>query len=233
MKFNKFVIVGLPRSGSSMIVNTLNQLEDFNVYGEIFSKFSKNTQINHPQKIQFDMIKRNKINSFDLSKYNMVKDYLDNLYNGDRNTGFKLLYPNIKRSFGKQIIDYIINNNIYVIFLCRENKINQFVSKITNKKIGKVYIDPEELIKGVSILEKKESELSNMFTVINKKVIYEEITENKDIKLLNLNKLFPINREVEVTLRKYRSNNLFDNISNYNEVIKSIEKNAKYMIKWL
>lgn len=32
----KFVIIAQPRTGTSMLVNTLNSLPDFNVYGELF-----------------------------------------------------------------------------------------------------------------------------------------------------------------------------------------------------
>lgn len=227
----KFVLISLPRSGSSMIINTLNSLENFNVYGEVFARFTKDTVIDHPQDIQIKMIERNKNNSFDLSNYNNIEDYLDNLYNSERITGFKLLYPHIKRFSG--VVDYIKTNNIYTILLSRRNKVKQFISARTNKKSeDKIYVNPHDFIERVKLFEKNEKILGELFKP-DRRVYYEDITNGEDIKSFNLSHLFPMDKEVNVPLRKYRPNRVYDNILNYNEVFDIVKKEEPHMIKWM
>ena len=160
----KFVIIAQPRTGTSMLVNTLNTLPNFNVYGELFVR-AKNMLMNpvdHPQEVQREMVLRYIRNSYDLSGKS-VRDFLISIYNQPGYVGFKLLFPHLKRKFGSNIIKYIQDNNIYKILLYRKNKIKQVISAQTNKKTEKVKVDVRQVVDKIKFLIQEQKQYDAVF----------------------------------------------------------------------
>lgn len=229
----KFVIVAQSRSGTSMIVNTLNSLPDFNVYGELFVNVYNMLQskINHPQEIMRKMILRYIRNSYDLSDTDSVKTFLDNFYKKkEKNIGFKLLYTHLKRSNGNNIIDYIQSNDIFKVIVNRENKLKQVISGQTNKKQGKVSINVEQAVKQMKNFIDQQKILENTFANGNFiKVSYEQLTNNKNVNKMDLS-LLGFDGIADIPMFKYRPNRISENISNLSELEKALPKEYK---EWL
>jgi len=238
----KFVIIAQPRTGSSMLVNSLNELSDFNVYGELFARTHTMKNTWHPQEVQDQMIKRYIRNSYDLSGKKTVKDFLDKIYTSHRlNVGFKLLTPHLSRDEKEQIIDYIQSNGIYKILLFRENKIKQVISARTNKQEDKCHIDSVPfLMSRVKYFIRDEKEIKDIFA--NGKYViktYEELTNEEDIKTLNIKWLlnfFGLNcsgKRINVPLRKYRPSKVSDNVSNFGTLASHIKNKEPQFLKWI
>ena len=221
----KFVIIAQPRTGTSMLVNTLNTLPNFNVYGELFVR-AKNMLMNpvdHPQEVQREMVLRYIRNSYDLSGKS-VRDFLISIYNQPGYVGFKLLFPHLKRKFGSNIIKYIQDNNIYKILLYRKNKIKQVISAQTNKKTEKVKVDVRQVVDKIKFLIQEQKQYDAVFANGNFiKVSYEDLTGNKNIKELDLS-LLGFDGIVDVPLRKYRDNKLSRNVLNFDELKKAVSE---------
>lgn len=224
----KFVIIAQPRSGTSMLVNTLNSIDGFNVYGELFvntSSMKKIHELPHPQKIQQQMIEKFVKNSYDNSGKTIVQ-FLDDIYKTD-NTGFKLLLPHLKRHRG--IRKYLRDNDIFKIVLYRENKLNQVISSRTNRKKGKVTVNVIDIVNSIERLIKRDKELDAFCYGKFVKKTYEQLTNDDDITKIDLSWMGL--GEVNVPLRKYKSKKLEDRIENYDELVKFISK-TKFK-KWL
>jgi LPS sulfotransferase NodH len=236
----KFVIIAQPRTGTSMLVNTLNGIDCFNVYGELFVRVHNMNNINHPQKIQDQMIKRFIKNSYDLSNKKSVDDFLDFIYKSDDAiTGFKLLSTHLNRKEGNDIINYIQKNKIYKIILYRENKLKQVISSITNKKEGKVYVKPKMIVEKIKKNISEEKKLFNYFA--NGKYVkksYESLTSENDIDSLNINWIYNLldyhgNPIVKVPLRKYRPRSVSDNIDNFESLVHYIKNKSPEFLEWI
>jgi hypothetical protein len=225
----RFVIIAQPRTGSSMLVNSLNSLDFLDVYGEVFAKeMSKG----HPQKAQDEMIKRiRKI--FFLNSGKSVQQYLDDFYSN--HNGFKLLYPHVKRD--REIYRYIENNDIKKILLFRENKFKQVLSAMTNGREGKVKCYPKAIEKKIIIKMEEEQWLKDNFCTENFMTItYEQLTNDTNAQVLDLGKIFKFldiqsNPLVKVPMTKYRPSKVSGNICNINDM-KEYFKDSD-ILKWI
>ena len=248
----RIVIIAQPRTGTSMLVNALNTLDDFNVYGELFARVQTMNYLANPhlQEVQDEMIKRFIRNSYDLSGKKSVDDFLDYIYKvrkyknmdwqNDLNTGFKLLSPHLNRNEGIKIIDYINNNDIYKVILYRENKLKQAISAMTNKIEGNIHIDNVEfLMTKVKFLIREENRMDEIFA--NGKYVkksYESLTGERDVKELDMHWLWNLleySRDpiIKVPLRKYRPNKVMDNISNFGTLASHIKNKEPQFLDWL
>jgi hypothetical protein len=243
----KFVIIAQPRTGTSMLVNALNALPDFDVYGELFVRVQGMYGIEHPQEVQDQMIKRFIRHSYDLSGKRTVEDFLNKIYgkykfDSEFNVGFKLLAPHLSRNEGEQIINYIQNKNIYKILLYRENKLKQVISARTNKQEGKIHIEsPTFLMTRVKFLINEQKKLEKIFA--NGKFVkrsYEELTGEQDTKKLDMEWLWDLfgynwNRQakLDVPLRKYRPSSIKDNVSNFGTLASHIKNKEPQFLKWI
>lgn len=224
----KFVIIAQPRSGTSMLVNTLNSIDGFNVYGELFIDGKRSMLMDrlnndpHPQKVQQEMLIRSRSNNFYESGKN-INQFLDDLYKKD-NTGFKLLLPHLKRYDG--IREYIRQKNLFKIVLYRENKLNQVISSRTNRQKGKIHINPNDVSRAIKKLIQNDRELDKFCYGKFVKKTYEELTNDDDVKQLDLSWMGL--GMVDVPLRKYKSKKLKDKVENYDDLISRAE-----FKKWL
>lgn len=227
----KYVIISQPRCGTSMMVNTLNSINDVNFYGELFVNNIDLTP--HPQEIQRQMISRIIENNYYRSKKS-VKGFLDDIYSREGSVGFKLLSLNLTKNIKDDIIRYIQSNNIVKIILHRRNKLKQFISGQTNKKEGKVKINPITAINAISVLIEDEKKLHDVFCNGNYfKKSYESLTGNIDLKEIDLSWIDERFGIVPVPLRKYRPNRVSDNLSNWKEFVGYIEKHKPEYLKWI
>ena len=194
------------------------------MYGELFVNIAnmKNIYKNpHPQQVQQDMIVRYVENGFDNSN-KTINQFLDDIYGqNDEFIGFKLLYPHLKRKEGKNIINYIQNNNIFKIILYRENKMNQVLSAFTNRKEESIKVNPKVVLEKIRILIQEEKKFHNIFCNGNYvKKSYESLTGNRDMNQLDFSWIDKKLGIVDVPLRKYKNKG----ISNIEEIKNLINK---------
>lgn len=142
----KFVIITLPRSGSTVLVKTLDRHPQVFCAGELFY-FPGN--IYHTEcQFPFWRIKvlSNKINYL-INFPNVIlrlRRFMNNFYNqekpGYKAVGFKMMYQHILYMPG--IMDYLKKNNIKVILLTRKNIIRNVLSDMKARESGVYHKEP-------------------------------------------------------------------------------------------
>ena len=234
-----FVIISLPRTGSSMLVTTLNSIPGFNVYGELLAKGNWQGEKPHPQEVMRKMIGRYRSEGFISSSYKSRTEYLKRFFSDIKGDfkGFKLLFPHITEN-DTNLINYI-NTNFKKIFLHRENMLKVVISGMTNKIDHKIVVDPAKVVQEVRLRIRQQGKLFNWFKDENTiEVCYEKLT--KDLNAASLD----LSRELEflgykgikiweVPIYKYGSNKLEDRITNYDELAEYILANVPNFDWWL
>jgi hypothetical protein len=165
-----FLIIGTPRSGSTMLCDYLNQQNDIKCHYEVFldtaiklsGQKSQHISINHIIK-KLDYFNRQykdgDIDSLDFKlaseiitsgvnkdKFNNLVPLIDILkkHNNKKYLGFKIFYSQIQLLQNFNIIDYIKENNIKVLHLYRKNKFLQELSYQKRKQTNIVRITKDE-----------------------------------------------------------------------------------------
>lgn len=259
-----FVIIAQPRTGTSMLVNTLNKFPNFYVLGEVFvwrggkeRKWFRDEET----KIQYHRNHANNLRSWFIKKYNLknpphdimpllkqkgldshAKQYLDNYYNREGITGFKLLQPHINGI--PSVIDYINHNNIYKIHLMRKNPLHQVISADwhTRNEIFKCNVN--SVIKRA---RKNIEDQKKLFTWFDKgkyiSFYYEDITGNSNITRLDEGLVKTLYKFLDLPLdnlpdgkvffRKYGPPRISQRISNIKELEEKLKKDAPELVKWI
>jgi len=224
-----------------MLVNALNSLEGFNVYGELFIPGGDHyKKIPHPQKAQQDMIERRITDGF-YSQNRSCSSYLNHIFSKEGNVGFKLLQPHLKQF--PEIVKEINSRNVFKILMYRENVVKRVVSGLTNRwefyhKELPIDIDPQLVLKEIRINEEYDKQLQNWFAN-NKhmRISYEELTGDRDVSELDLTRIWNfLNIDmpslVKSPLRKYASPLMVDRIKNYEEFKKYFKKHAPNLLRY-
>ena len=146
----RFLILGLPKTGKTMLVNTLNRLPDFKVLGEIMNTRGPNPNMpDHPQKVIQDMrgidtaynihtwFHHNICDFYihDITKYLTDEDidrFMETIYIRDKHCAFKLHHHHI------EMLPYLLEwfsgrYDIKIIHCIRKNKIKQALAAIGNR----------------------------------------------------------------------------------------------------
>jgi len=244
MDNKNFVIVSLPRTGTTMLCIALDYLEGFNVYGEILVHKANHMVIKkHPQKAIEKLRQKNKpknLYSFLSKKYNFkgneyplkdvkkkdIYEYLDDIYSENGIVGFKLLYPHFDRL--PYVISYIKDRNLAVIHLYREDGLKQIISALTNvhmhKYDGKKKMELNDLT--ISKFKKdlkdnyiKNEKIKDLFSSMKNylSMSYEDMTNDDHTDLVNVSKInnfFNIPPFIKSYTKKYGPKEIKDRISN-------------------
>ena len=239
-----FVIIGTPRTGTTMLVNTLNNAQDFTVLGEVCTPkigmninqihWDKVVQKQREQRIKYHITTWMKENKYDKIDKNVVFKYFDYVYSLNKHVGYKLLYPHMQKI--PYAVEYIKEKNIKCIHLFREKKLKQAVS-LQKRKIdkwsGKFTANINSLKNTVQSLNKQEKWIETEFKYCTyMRLSYETLTNDEYIDVLpgvvqraifdflNIkeNKDVPL----EVFTKRNAPSKLKDRLKNYNEVINEI-----------
>jgi len=236
-----FVIVSLPRTGTTMLCIALNNLDGFNVYGEILTNKMNHMIIKtHPQKSIEDFRQKNRpknLYNFLSKKYNFtgteyplknitkkdIYEYLDGIYEEDGIVGFKLLHPHIKRL--PQVVNYINDRKIKVVHLYREDREKQIISAYTNqfmhKHDGKKKMElGENQIKQIDqkIInnKNKDKEIESLFSN-SIKLSYEDMTNDVNAEIINtknISNFLNIPDKIKSYTKKYGPSEIKDRVKN-------------------
>lgn len=239
-----FVIIGTPRTGTTMLVNTLNNAKGFTVLGEICTpKIGMNVQQKHwddivqkqrEQRVKYHITTWMKENKYDQINKQVVFEYFDHIYSLNNNVGYKLLYPHMHKI--PYSVEYIKEKNIKCIHLFREKKLKQAVSlqkKKINKWSGKFVADIGSLRNKIQKLNEQEKWIENEFNdQTYMRLSYETLTNDEYISELPKvaqSAIFDFlgikeNRGVplEVFTKRNAPPKLKDRLKNYDKVINEL-----------
>jgi LPS sulfotransferase NodH len=150
---NKFVVLTSQRSGSTWLIDVLNNVKSITAYGELFLPRLRDWASGAPDYPQFIEWKPNRLRVRPFS----VFAYLDELYNQPGAVGFKLMYSHLRAY--PEIWGYICRHRIRVMHLVRPNHLDVIISLKQMRgrqqahflpgqetKGSQVYIDPSNLL---------------------------------------------------------------------------------------
>jgi len=241
----KFIVIGLPKTGKTMLVHTLNNAPGFRVLGEVFNTRDRSPKMPvHPQKVIEDGRLRDQRNNlhtwfckkFGISKYditndllsgdtyNMISEFLDTIFLPDSHCGFKLHHHHIELT--PQLETYITDHQeIRLIHCLRRNKIKQAIASIGNRHRGERFeCSPPGALDLINDYMYRTKEVRRMFSAREhyKEVYYEDLTEDRDKNVLDLKELkmfFDVDMplEKEILTRKNTKNKVSENLLNFVE----------------
>ena len=245
-----FFILTAPRSGSTVLVRTLDKHPQIFCAGELFHPSDK---IYHPE-WHFPFWGRKKKKGFSRKIFSAVNyfkgyfsgvDHIKKFYNGRREKdirGFKLMIGHTKDF--PTVWKYLHAGNFKVIVLIRKNTFREALSSFRARKIGvfhsqedhslaetKVNVDAARLKKRVDELEAINAEILRLSEGTDRIIItYEEFEDWQQM----LNRVFDFlgaeKMDMQPDLRKTSAANWRDGVENYTEVENIMkEKYAHYL----
>ena len=235
---SKFVIVGTQRSGTTMLMNSLDGLKKISCFGEILSEKASQKPIVHWQE---EIVKQRKMKAENcygkwLEEQNpdgSLSDFLDDLFRRNEFVGFKMLYRHYIKK--RDLLDDYFSRNpdIKFIHIYRENKIKQAISHKLKKSVRfteKMYVDKDWVInKMVPELNRMEDELYEFLK--DKRYIslcYEDLTGDREIRklpkvysnqILHFLKYPERIQQVPINIKKHWPSEIKDRVKNYRDFI--------------
>lgn len=128
----RFIILTTQRSGSTWLVDLLNQVPDLTVYGEMLTHKPRNWFAGASEYPGFVKMKLGRFGRFFLFKY------LNGLYQRPGTVGFKLHYTHVKRY--PEMLFYLFMKKIYVVHLIRKNPLDVVISTARVKQTGQGHL---------------------------------------------------------------------------------------------
>jgi len=244
MGMTKFVVFTTPRTGSSLLIKTLDTHPEIFCAGELF--FFKGDIYHTEYKYPFWKFPvSNKVNY--LINYPKIfltlKSFLNKFY-GQNNEdsikakGFKLMH--FQTYYIRGIFKYIKKNDIKVIVLIRKNVLRNTLSDL-RARFTKVYhnsgdtatatlpmlkVDIHELARKMQQIEGFNKQLERSTANLNRKIVYYEDFENwKETISGVLNYLSVTDMPLQPASRKLNPDKLKDMIENFTEVSKWLSNN--------
>lgn len=227
---NNFVVISTQRSGSTLLINLLDQHPELTCAGEIFKQQTVQ-QILHPE-FTFDLEKKRKNWLFGLTKNSQIKKHLRRIMStSEEGIGFKLMISQIETL--PDLPKILKELNFKIIVLRRPDLILQSLSlalaqatgKWTNVKgegkSGMVEIDIPKLEKTVRFFTNSDSELSELGADHNVfEIHYDQLQEVLSGTLKDIFSYLHVDEDFspDVNIKKTSEKQYAERISNYEEV---------------
>lgn len=244
----KFVIVGAPRTGSTMLVKTLHSVDGICCHGELlnartvsgyadgFDPYAATPEQREQRKVQLEGLR-------DESPVAFIRDALAGGASGTepddaRANGFKALYADIFNKRWQSVIDDIVgDSSIHFIHLVRQNDLRRYVSERILKAGGTnhsavggrsnrsvtVNIDIEAFRARNTEIQR---EIDSIRTLLQAhetlELSYEELATNAGTTIARTAAFLGITvspAAVEPALQKVGSSDLSASVSNYAELL--------------
>ena len=225
------VVTGSPRSGTTMIVSALNNIDDFKVYGELFAHTKK---AEHPQAEWNKIVQENIDEGFDNSVFKHPVFFVMDIFS--RATGMKILSPHFR--WYPELIPFV-KENATIIHIERRNKFNQAISSAVNRKREKIRVDPKWLLSNIEDSIKDNLLLDSFFSDSKyMKIYYEDITQNQNKDAIGIPGLSEfLGQDVPEILypkvRKQGSPKVSKRITNLKEVYWYFKTHRSDLLDWV
>jgi len=236
----KFVIVGAPRTGSTLLVKTLNNVDGVCCHGELLG----------PENVRgyedgFDLVNASKSEREQrtqrllLDRNTYPVSFIDRaLTSAHTATGFKALYSAFLRPQWHEVIAFLQTiPDIRFIHLTRKNSLRRFISEQILLEGGpnhsgaggkseipiKVYVDIDAFMHKSSQIEAQRMELSALLSkqrVLD--ITYEELSAATAATVARVCRFIGLTilpSAIEPALHKVGATDLSDSVSNYQELL--------------
>lgn len=227
-----FIILGTQRSGTTMLVNSLNKLEGITCFGEILTeKVPGNNSLNHWQPEMIKQRKQKQDNCFGKwlqdNPNGQLHDFLDYTFSKDKIVGIKMLYEHLKKRWN-EIEEYINKRDIKILYIYKQNTLKQAIShklKKSEEFKHKVEVDADWAYSKAEKLDRMNEELYDFASNYSfLPLVYENITQDREIDSIpsdiSSQILEFLEYEIPVKVKKHWPSKLEDRITNYEEFIK-------------
>ena len=246
----KFVIFTTPRTGSTLLIKSLDAHPEILCAGELF--FFKGTIYHTEYKYSFWRLPfiGNKLNYvFNYPKLLLtLTGFLNNFFadtkDGKKAKGFKLMH--FQTYYTPGIFNYLKSNDVKVIVLIRKNVLRNTLSdlrarstKIYHNEAGiktdwlpKFHIDINELSKKMKQIERFNIQLEEASKNLDRKIVYYEDFENWQPTISGILQYLNVtDSPLEAVSKKLNPEKLEDMIENYAEVNSWLTQNGydKYL----
>lgn len=246
----RFLVLGLPKTGKTMLCHTLNRLDNFRVLGEIMNTRGPNPNMpDHPQPlVQAIRVRDTKynINTWYTKKYEFFQDitnrlvdtdideFMKTIYLSDKNCAFKLHHHHIEML--PYLLDWFLDRpDIRIIHCNRQNKIKQAIAAMGNRHRGKkFYADPVGALDLMDDNHYRLQQLRNWFCQSDyyQEFYYEDMTGDTDkntLNLKNIRKFLGVDMpdKIDILTRKNTQDKVSENLDNYKEFADYF-KNSSY-----
>jgi LPS sulfotransferase NodH len=236
----KFVIVGAPRTGSTLLVKTLNSLDGVCCHGELLG--SENVR---GYEDGFDLVKASKSEREARTRRLLLErntdpvDFIDKaLTSGSTATGFKALYSAFLSPQWCEVIAFLqAIPDIKFIHLTRKNTLRRYVSEQILLEGGPnhsaaggksespitVQVDIDAFLHKSAQIEAEGMELCSLLSkqsVLD--ITYEELSANTAATVARVCQFLGLEimpSEIKPALQKVGAANLSDSVSNYQELL--------------
>lgn len=244
----KFVIFTTPRTGSTLLIKSLDNHPDVFCAGEVF--FFKGAIYHNEWRYPFIKLpigsKLNYLVNYPkifLSLKNFLNKFFNTNQKGEKARGFKLMH--FQTLYTPGIFDYLKNNDVKVIVLIRKNILRNTLSDLRaratkvyhNEKgaadnIPKFKVDLNELGKKMKQIEGFNVQLEKASEGLNRKIVYYEDFEQWESTLSGVLQFIQVaDIPVKAVSQKLNPDKLEDMIENYTEFCQWLNDNAysKYL----
>lgn len=238
----KFVILALPRTGSTMLSKSLNKHSEILCDEEIFHfSFRKNSSRNQFKffKIKLFSKKINYVLNYPFTFFK-IKNFLNTFYTNRRKEnylarGFKLMYYQTLYTPG--LLTFLKENNVKVILLLRENIFKNAISdmrarqtgiyhkhqKTSGEKASKVQrfkVSISTLKKTMARIQHQKKQMEKILNDFDHlRLSYEKLTEQWNDSIKKVESFLNVADEpLEAVTSKLSTENLKEVISNYDDV---------------
>jgi LPS sulfotransferase NodH len=239
----KFCMFTTQRSGSTWLMDLLNNNPKIKVYDELFLNMKITSKWGDPNQVGFYECQ----NVLPGKRPWKIINYLKNLYTYEGKydaIGFKLMYDHLYRK--PEIIVNLLSEGYKIIHLVRDNCLDVIISYAiarsnklfcTEKEFepGKVYLEPKLLLKELKKQDFKVN-LARILTAILPNpsiyITYDNLVQNKDATLNSVFKFLDIpeveQNIVESNLKKINTQKHWEIIANYEEVKQALKGTKFY-----
>lgn len=236
----KFVVVGAGRTGSTLLISTLNSLPNICCHGELLqAKFVRSYRDGFDP-LEATVEERAVRAELLLQRRNRdpVKFIENALTTTSSATGFKALYGQLLSvEFNKVVQRLLLDTDIKFVHLVRENSLRRYVSQVVASQGGAihsapggrgeekilVHIDIEEFLRTVNHIETQRSKVCKMLSGKHFfDLTYEELARSTSTAVASVCHFLEVDIEasqIQPTLRKVGAVDLSEVVSNYQELI--------------
>jgi LPS sulfotransferase NodH len=236
----KFVIVGAPRTGSTLLVKTLNSLPGVSCHGELLGRDQVRGYEDGIDLISISLHEREARLKRLLQKRNSDPvGFIDEALSARGvATGFKALYSEFLNPGWREVIGPLRNrDNIRFIHLIRKNSLRRFVSEQILRQGGpnhsgaggrseipiKIHFDIDLYLRRSAELEVQASEIEAMLSgqqvlQITYEVLAAETATTVE-QVCHFLGLDIVSSDIEPALKKVGATDLQDSVSNYQELL--------------
>ena len=235
----KFVIVGAPRTGSTLLVKTLNSLDGICCHGELLADIVRGYEDG------FDPIAASKSARDErASRLLQQRDQdppgfiLDALTSANAATGFKALYSSLSNPRWREVMQSLLAiQDIKFVHLTRHNSLRRYISDQIMQSGGpnhsaaggkseqkiKVHIDIDDYFR---ITREIEAEGKQILSLLQGKdvlgISYEQLSADTPAtvaKVCQFLGLAVVSSDITPALKKVGAANLGDSVSNYQDLL--------------